>query len=56
MTTSGLNLFFSNLERDFGPNRPIDVEYSVVKLGNITIDGEEEEINALVDLKLAFWV
>ena len=56
MTTSGLSLFFSNLERDFGPNRPVNVEYSVVHLGNITIDGEDDEINALVDIKLAFWV
>lgn len=56
MTTTDLNLFFSNLERDFGPNRPVEIEYSLEKLGNITISGQDEEINALADIKLAFWV
>lgn len=56
MTTSGLQLFFSNLERDFGPNRPIDIEYSLAKVGNITIDGTDEDIKALADIKLALWV
>lgn len=56
LTTSGLNLFFNNLDRDYGPDHPIDIKYSLVRLGNVTIEERDEEISALADLKLELWV
>lgn len=44
LTTSGLSLFFNNLERDYGPNMPIEIDYSLVKLGEVVVSGASEEI------------
>jgi hypothetical protein len=49
-------LFFNNLDRDYGPDHPIDIKYSLVRLGNVTITERDEEISALADLKLELWV
>jgi len=33
-TTTGLNTFFPGMEAKYGPNLPVDIEYSVLKLNN----------------------
>lgn len=44
LTTSGISLFFNNLERDYGPNMPVEINYSLVRLGEVAVSGADEEI------------
>lgn len=36
LTTSGLNFFFPGLESHYGKDLPIDIEYSVERIGNFS--------------------
>jgi hypothetical protein len=56
LTTSGLNLFFPGLESHYGKDLPIDIEYSVERIGNFTAQENSQTLQVQLDGHMKFWV
>ena len=54
LTTTGLNLFFPGLEDHYGPNLPVDVEYRLIKAGDVHMRENDETVSFKGDMDVKF--
>jgi hypothetical protein len=56
LTTTGLNGFFPGLEAFYGPNLPVDVQYSLESLKGFTSAEQDQTLSFHSDMAVKFWV